>query len=59
MVAAATERRVDRHRGGRRDHAGGLYAGDPVTSPQRFEKFLKTGMDVAKGGSGRGEDATA
>jgi hypothetical protein len=35
------------------------FAGDPATSPDRFREFLKNGMDVAKGGSGRGEDPMA
>jgi len=35
------------------------YAGDPGTAPDRFRRFLKNGMDVAQGGSGRGEDPTA
>ena len=35
------------------------FAGDPATSPDRFRKFLKNGMDVAHGGTGGGGDLTA
>lgn len=31
--------------------------GDPAAMPDRFRAFLKTGMDVAKGGTGRGGEA--
>ena len=35
------------------------FSGDPATSPDRFRQYLKNGMDVAQGGSGRGGDPTA
>lgn len=35
------------------------FAGDPATSPDRFRLFLKNGMDVAQGGSGRAGDPMA
>lgn len=35
------------------------FAGDPATSADRFRQFLKNGMDVAQGGSGRGGEPMA